>query len=295
MSVDVPSDSKRICFREINEADADGVVNLLTAGFQRDGRSREFWGVALRRLSEHSTPEGFPKYGYLLEYESTPVGVILLIFSSVADVCGARTIRCNVSSWYVAPAFRCYASMFVSRALKRKKVTYFNISPRRHTHPILELQGYKRYAAGRLVCFPTLSSASSGCRVTTLQSITGPGEDLSSSEIELLSEHSSYGCISLVCHAASGRHPFVFMRRKKHGLPFAYLAYCRDLSEFVRFAAPLGRFLLNRKLPIVVLDSNGKISGLVGIYSDGFPKYFKGPAPPRLGDYAYSERVIFGV
>ena len=69
--------------REINKADIGGVVNLLTTGFRRDHRSRDFWVRALQRLSEHATPEGFPKYGYLLECKGTPVGLTLLIFSSI--------------------------------------------------------------------------------------------------------------------------------------------------------------------------------------------------------------------
>jgi hypothetical protein len=285
----------RISFREIDKADIGEVVNLLTTGFRRDRRSHDFWVRALKRLSEHATPEGFPKYGYLLECKGTLVGLILLIFSSIL-VDGAKTIRCSVSSWYVEPAFRCYAAILVSRALKRKDVTYFNITPRRHTYPILEAQGYVRYCAGRFVSVPRISSSSYGCRVKAVASDIRPDEDLPASEIELLLAHSSYGCLSLTCSSANGSHPFVFMPRKKFGLvPFAYLAYCRDLEEFVRFASPLGRFLAGRGFPLVVLDSNGPIPGLVGIYSDAFPKYFKGPVQPRLGDYAYSERVMFGV
>jgi len=77
-------------------------------------------------------------------------------------------------------------------------------------------------------------------------------------------------------------------------MPFVYLAYCRQLDDFVRFAGPLGRFLAWRRFPLVVLDANGPIGRLIGWYSDGFPKYFKGPDRPRLGDIAYSERVMFG-
>jgi hypothetical protein len=43
-----------------------------------------------------------------------------------------------------------------------------------------------------------------------------------------------------------------------------------------------------------MLDANGPIAGLIGRYSDGAPKYVKGPDHLRLGDLAYSERVLFG-
>jgi hypothetical protein len=293
-SANVVSDAARISFREIGKADIAAILNLLTAGFRRDRRSRDFWVLALTRLSEHATPEGFPKYGYLLEYKSTPVGVILLIFSCIS-VHGVKTIRCSVSSWYVEPLFRCYAPILVSRALKHKDVTYFNITPRQQTHLILEAQGWVRYCAGRLLSVPALSFPSYGCHVKAVGPDIHPGDDLSAFEVELLLAHASYGCMSLICSSASGRYPFVFLMRKKFGLPFAYLAYCRDLKQFSRFAGQLGRFLLARGFPLVVLDSNGPIPGLIGRYSDGFPKYFKGPVQPRLGDYSYSERVMFGI
>jgi hypothetical protein len=294
-SIDVVSDTPRISFREIDKADIGGAVDLLTTGFRSDRRSRAFWVRAFRRLSEHATPEGFPKYGYLLECKGTPVGLILLIFSSI-PVDGAKRIRCSVSSWYVDPAFRCYAPMFVSRALRHKNVTYYNITPRRHTYPILEAQGYVRYCTGRFVSVPMLSTSTNGCRVKMVTRDIRADEDLPSAEIDLLLVHASYGCMSLTCSSANGSHPFVFMPRKKFGLvPFAYLAYCRDVKEFVQFAGPLGRFLAGRGFPLIVLDSNGPVPGLIGIYSDSFPKYFKGPVQPRLGDYAYSERVMFGV
>ena len=72
------------------------------------------------------------------------------------------------------------------------------------------------------------------------------------------------------------------------------LVYCRHLEDFVQFADPLGRFLAGRGFPLVVLDTNGLIEGLIGRYSDGAPKYLRSPHQPRLGDIAYPERVIFG-
>ena len=48
--------------------------------------------------------------------------------------------------------------------------------------------------------------------------------------------------------------------------------------------------------PFVIVDSNGPIPGLVGMYRRGsMPKYFKGPRRPRLGDLAYTEYALLGV
>jgi hypothetical protein len=292
VTVDVVPAAARIRCREIATADIDGIVNLLASGFRN--RTRDFWVLALKRLSEHPTPLGFPKYGYLLECEGTSVGASLLIFSSIL-VNGEPRIRCNTSALYVEPAFRGYAAMLVLRALRHKHVTYFNITPAPHTLPILEALGYVRYCAGWFVSVPALSLSSHGCRVKAVTSEIFPDDDLPSWEIELLLEHANYGCMSLICSSANHRHPFVFILSWKFGwVPYAYLAYCRDLKDFVRFAGPLGRFLAWRGFPLVVLDSNGPVRGLIGRFSDTIPKYFKGPDQPRIGDLAYSERVMFG-
>ena len=67
-----------------------------------------------------------------------PVGVLLLIFSDVATS-ATPNIRCNVSSWYVEPAFRSFASLLVLRALKNK---------RRHLSEHLAGAGHARHHRG---------------------------------------------------------------------------------------------------------------------------------------------------
>ena len=174
-------------------------------------------------------------------------------------------------------------------------MTYFNVSPAPSTWAILEAQGYARFASGYFVSVPMLSTPLARSRVATVTPDTSPGEDLPPLELELLLAHSSYGCFSLICESEGRRYPFVFGLRWKYGLiPIAYLTYCRCVDDFVKFAVPLGRLLARRRFPVVTLNANGPIPGLVGKYVNGWPKYFKGPEPPTLSDTAYSERVMFG-
>ncbi len=74
------------------------------------------------------------------------------------------------------------------------------------------------------------------------------------------------------------------------------LIYCRSVDDFVACARTIGRFLLKRGKPLVIVDANGPIQGLVGIYSDARgQKYFKGSTPPRLGDLADTEFALYGI
>jgi hypothetical protein len=274
--------------RQIRPADLEAVADLLTRGFRN--RSREFWAARLERLSEHPAPPDHPKYGYIMECEGVPVGVILLIFSAVAR--GAETkIRCYVSSLYVDPEFRGHAAMLASYALRYRHVTYMNVTPPRYTWPMLQAQGYERYCSGRFIAAPALSTGCGGAELAALKA--RPDRRLPPLESELLLRHVQFGCISVTCSCAGEAHPFVFAPRRKGLLRYARLVYCRRAEDFIQFSGVLGRFLAKRGILLVVLDANGPIKGLIGIYLGGSPAYFKGPDPPTPGDLAYSPGVVF--
>jgi hypothetical protein len=280
--------------RQIGEADVSAVATLLTRGFPN--RNRQFWQHALEQLSKRQHPPDLPKYGYLLETNGVPVGAILLICSAMRE---GDTVapRCNLSSWYVEPAYRAYASLLVSQALRHKEVTYLNVSPAPHTWPIIEAQGFSRYCNGIFIAFPALNGLFGGAKVKVFDAQQRPAIGFDPSEEEVLRQHAQYGCISLWCATSEGAYPFVFRPRLVKGvIPCAQLIYCRDMALFARFAGPIGRYLAMRGRPVVIIDSNGPVPGLLGVFRRGsMPKYFKGPQRPRLGDLAYTEYAVLGV
>jgi hypothetical protein len=280
--------------REILESDIDAVSVLLASGFSRS--TKDDWLNIFAGLAQHRTPAGLPKYGYLLESDGAPVGAILTISSTVRTG-GASVTRCNLSSWYVSPAFRSFAHPFMSRILKTKDVTYVNVSPAPNTLPIIEVQGFSRYCDGQFIAFamPVARSRDGWVKVVPVEAFSDPHFD--AFERGLLQDHAKYGCMSLGCIASDGVHPFVFRLRVVRGfVRMAQLIYCRDIDELVRFAGPIGRFLIRHGIFFVMVDANGPIPGLAGVYrAGGLPRYFKGPAPPRLGDIAYTETALFGV
>jgi plasmid stabilization system protein ParE len=286
------SAAPRIRCRPIADADLDDLADLLERGFGAR-RTRAFWRSALARLQARAVPADVPRYGYLLENDGAAVGAILLIFATAP---GSDALRANVSSWYVEPAFRGYAPLLVSQALKLKQVTYVNISAAPHTWPILEAQGYRRYSSGVYVTMPALKRSNAGdMRLSAAdQPLDAPHEPF---ERDLMIAHAGYGCISLWCETRERAHPFVFRPRiVKSIIPCAQLIYCRDVADVVRFAGPIGRFLALRGCPFVVIDANGPIEGLFGRYLDRtMPKFFRGPVEPRLGDLAHTETALFGM
>jgi hypothetical protein len=280
--------------RQITDSDVSGIAALLARGFP--ARDLEFWQHALRQLGARQPPSGLPQYGYLLESGDKPVGAILLICALVQT--GESSVRrCNLSSWYVEPAFRSYGALLVSRALSHKDVTFLNVSAAPHTWPIIEAQGFSRYSDGVFLAIPSLSGLFGRPAVTILDARTRPAVAFDPLEQEILVQHAELGCISLWCATAEHAHPFVFRpRRVKKLLPCAQLIYCREVRDFVRFAGPIGRHLLGYGKPFVIVDANAPIQGLIGHYRSGtMPRYFKGPQKPRLGDLAYTEYAVIGV
>ena len=250
----------------------------------------------MRQLGSRQPPSGLPQYGYLLESDGQPVGTILLICAQV-QTGDTSARRCNLSSWYVEPAYRSYAALLVSRALSHKDVTFLNVSAAPHTWPIIEAQGFSRYSDGVFVAIPALNGLFGKSGVAILEARTRPAVAFDPLEQDILVQHAELGCISLWCVTPERAYPFVFRPRQvKKLLPCAQLIYCRDVGDFVRFAGPLGRHLLRHGKPFVIVDANAPIPGLIGLYRRGsMPRYFKGPRKPRLGDLAYTEYAVIGV
>src|SRR5450631_1471524 len=144
----------RIRCRPIGDTDIEDLLELLTKGFPN--RTRGYWTRAMQQLAQRETPSSYPRFGYLLELDGTQIGLILLIFS-MRHTQGKAHVRCNISSWYVDPRYRAYASLLIAAAIRHKDVTYVNISPAVHTWPVIEAQGFSRYCFGEIITFPALS------------------------------------------------------------------------------------------------------------------------------------------
>jgi hypothetical protein len=288
--------TQQVRCREISDADIEAIADLLTRGFVY--RPREYWVQGLRRQASREVPQGYPRFGYTLDNNGVAVGVLLLLYTSGTER-GAATIRCNLSSWYVDPAFRNYAPLLTTVAQRNKEVTYLNISPAKWTWPIIEAQGFNCYCSGLFFSIPALSRVEAGATVEIIAPETRAIEGLPDADVKLLTSHARYGCLSLVCRTTGGAFPFILMplriRRGWIAPPAMQLIYCRDVADYVRCAGAIGRVLIRQAKFSVLLDANGPIPGLTGLYTEARGrKYFKGPDRPRHADLTETELVLYG-
>jgi hypothetical protein len=285
-----PAPPKVRC-RQIRQADLEAVADLLCEGFP--ARSRKYWTSGLERIGQRPAPDDAPRYGYVLEADGVLVGMLLLLFTGQP---GGRASY-NVSSWYVRPAFRGFATLMVSMALRRKDATYLNTSPIDHSLPVLHALGFRPLTRGQFLSLPLLARGPRRSKVRAVGPQDGPIEGLDPSSEAILKAHAGQSCLSLVCETGGRAIPFVFARRDIRYSPVgvAQLIWCRDTADFVFCAGALGRALARRGAFLAISDANGPVEGLVGRYFPGkSPKFFKGPTEPRINDLAFTEAVIFG-
>jgi hypothetical protein len=287
-----PVVSPEVRCRQISTPDLDSIADLLTAGFPRQPRSH--WLNAFKLLSDRVVPEGFPRYGYMLHAGTTPVGVILLIFSQETN---SGTLRCNGSAWYVLPSFRTFAPLLLKKILMHKAI-HINVWPAIQTLPIIEALGYKRFCNGIFAAVPLLAAQTYMQKTKITRAVRAIHNFVPAGDLQILRDHETFGCFSLWCETQGKGYPFIFRRRfvKQLALtPVAQLIYCNCIGDVVRFAGPIGKYLALRGMPLMVIPANGPVPKLSGKYFGDRTMYYHGPEPPRLGDLAYTEVAMFGV
>jgi len=273
--------------RQIEESDLGAVAELLARGFRF--RARSYWLRGLARMASRTAPADYPRYGLMLESEGRAVGAILTIYSSV-PANGGIAIRCNLSSWYVDPEFRGYAALLAS--FRDPAVTYTNISPAQNTWSTIETQGFRLVRGGWFLSFPALGSLGEPAHILPMSNVL-----VALPERRLLEEHAAFGCTVFVIESAGQHYPFVFAPRRilYRAIPMIELAYCRDFADYIRFSGAIGRHLLARGMPAVVVDNDPRVRELTGFPIERPRRYYvRGPHPPRSGDLAYTETIFFG-
>jgi hypothetical protein len=276
--------------RQIRDTDLDCLVNFFVRGL---GHNEAYFARVLCELKNRDPPDGYPKFGYVLECDGAIVGAVLQIFSQMPPG-SAVPVRCHVTSWHVEPRFRPLATLFFRKALTFPNVTYINVSAPPRTRPIIHMQGFETYSRGQFYSIPLLSGIvprSGGVQILPGDRI--PDAAVEPGDCELLYDHARLGCIALWCITQERAYPFVFHARHfRESVPGVQLIYCRDVGDVARFAGALGLYLATRCIFLVRIDANGPISGLAGVFRPGTePRHCKGPAP-RLGDLAYTQMVL---
>jgi hypothetical protein len=276
-----------MAIREITDDDLEAVRELLVEGFPL--RSSNYWTKGLAKLRSLPYVEGFPKYGYLVETDHAPQGVLLTITSD--RVHGVRT---NLSSWYVREGYRHFALLLFRHALDLKNTTFINPSPAEHIVPILETFGFEPYTAGMVMLDLRTAMRGRSSRGAVQRLRIGELADLSEREGQIAEDHLRLGCDVLRLETDVRAGLFIHRRKWiKRWLPCSQ-AILADPELVIELARPVMRALASRGSLLALCDVGQAANPAIGRVFPHRIRYFRGPDRPPAGDLLYSELAVFG-
>jgi hypothetical protein len=276
-----------MAIREITEDDLKAVRDLLVEGFPL--RSEGYWRRGLARLASLPRVEGFPRYGYLVDADQAPQGVLLTITSD-RGVDGART---SFSSWYVREGYRQFALLLFRHALELENTTFLNPSPSEQVVPILKAFGFEPYTAGMAMLDLRTAIRGRSPRGAVQRLGIGDLADLSELEARIAEDHLRMGCDALRLETEA-RAGLLIHRRKwiRRSLPCSQVILT-DPELMTELAGPVMRALASRGSVLALCDVD-QSQGAIGRVVQRGIRYFKGAAPPSVADLSYSELAVFG-
>ena len=273
-AIDKPADpaqrTAHVNIREIGAKDLDAIHELLCEGFPR--RTPEYWRSAIQCLSERALVPECHRYGYLLEADRQPQGV-LLVLNAIVD----SSIRSNLSSWYVRQPFRFLATRMVQVATRPNGGVYLDLSPAAKVLPIVKALGFKPYSDGTLFFTPRLLlSSAPGARVT-----------------DWCKEGN---CDGFYLEDRLGRIKVLYrIKTLKKAIPAARFVY-GDPKRLSAAGGAVARALLKKGIPVAMADAPVGFVPPRGIIH--MPqreiRYSKHGIPPKVGDLRESEIALFG-
>lgn len=274
--------------REITDDDLAAVRELLVEGFPL--RSREYWSKGLANLGSLPRIEGFPRYGYVVDADAAPQGVLLTITSDH----GALGMRTHFSSWYVREGYRQFALLLFRRALELENTTFVNPSPAEHILAILKRFGFEAYTAGMVRLDLRTAARRRPSRGAVQRLGSGDLAGLSEPEHRLAEDHRRMGCDVLRLRA-DGRAGLLIHRAKwiKRSLPCSQVIFA-DPDLVLELAGPVMRALASRGFLLALCDVDQARAPEIGRLVRRGVRYFKGAEAPAVGDLSYSELAIFG-
>jgi hypothetical protein len=277
-----------MAIREITDSDLGAVRDLLVEGFPL--RSADYWSKGLANLGALPPVDGFPRYGYVIDADGGPQGVLLTLTSDR----GGHGARTSLSSWYVRDRYRQTATFLFRHVLKLKNTTFVNVSPADHVLPIVEAFGFEPYTTG-MVMLDLRAALLGRSPRGAVRRIDARGLGaLSDGERQLAADHLRMGCDVLRLQADNRAGLLIHRRRWiRRALPASQVIFA-DPELMTELAGPVMRTLVRAGSVLAFCDVGQAPRPAVGRVFPRAIRYFKGAVAPPVADLAYSELAVFG-
>lgn len=272
--------------RAMTEADLPAVVRLMAESFPR--RDEAYFERGFERLAAAPVPDGYERYGFVIDDEDGIGGAVLAI-PSTHDYGGSSQVFVNISTWCVAPSRRGpLAKALYDRAGARHEAVNTNLSAALHTIKTLDRLNFHPWTTGQ---FLALDATGRGGRAMRHDAPGAP--EVPAHHARVLEDHASLDCRSVVLETDAAPIPLVLLpRRVGRIVPVAQLIYCESLADLSRHGRALMRWARRSGFAGVLIDADGPVPGFRGRYYAGkAAKYIRGATPRYDVEHTYSEMV----
>jgi hypothetical protein len=240
-------------------------------------------------------------HGYLLEDGAEVVGFLGLLFSR--RLVGGKDVKfCNLSHWFVRPAYRRHSVSMLLPVLGLRGYTLTDLSAVAGVATLLEALRFVRLGSTyRLVLpFPGLRHFLYAPRCRIVQGAARVRGLLGPHEQRLLDDHRRLDCHHFLLRGGAGQCYVVLTRPVRERLPFAFVLYVGDRAVFREY---LGAFRLRvgLDLKVVALVIDDKfLDGVLPWWSVNFQsretRFFRSDRVPGDAiDYLYSEFALLNL
>jgi len=277
--------------RYVEENDIDEVICMLRAEF-----SPGISSATLHKVFNYDWLPKVPDRGLLLEVDGELAGYLGTIYSE-RKIGESVLSFCNISSWYVRPAFRGYGLGLLMKILGRKGQIITSFSPNLNSGPILKKCGFKSISTGFIVIHPKLALEKSHNKVRILTSPEDVMTVLANDSCKLVKDHVYYGCSAVALTDGSEVGLVIAKRRLQSTFPHIPMTEILHVSNHAFVRKNFGRIYLSLlwkdRVAVVAVDESIFGENTPAGWHRKRPRFFRGAGMSvEQIDSLYSELVL---
>jgi acetoacetyl-CoA synthetase len=247
--------------RPFEARDRAEVCRLLDEGFKAPAGAKPW-----HHIFDHTWQWGTIPRGFVLTCDGVIVGFIGLI-CAMRSVAGKSGPVCNLTSWFVRPAYRGWSASLLAAATGFEQVTYTSLTPNPASQRIFKAIGFAEISRTKRILPPMSHPATIfGPRPSILFGASVPPL-VDREHQRILADHDCWNCLPVLVTVGEESALIIARRRlfRESGmLPCSDILYCSDPALLQRHVEPIKLALMWRQRTLAMGVSQHVVPGLSG-------------------------------
>jgi acetoacetyl-CoA synthetase len=202
---------EQVVVRPARFDDRETIYRLLEAGFPRI-RNPALW----QRLFDYPWSRRPPTDGFVLVADQTIVG-FLGTFYAARVIRDKRDVVCNLTSWYIDPAYRGWGAAMLSAVLEHDDFTYTALTPAPLPKALFKAMGFTDITDRSLILLPFQHAHTLRNRPQISFLPLEIRQHLTDSERQLFDDHVDTACLHVLVRD-SDQHAYLLVKRRHYKL-----------------------------------------------------------------------------